>query len=107
MAPIFSTSSLTRRSFVKAGLGVGALAGLDGLLPAYAKAAGGLFRSEMPISRVEFDLAVGSAGVTIDGKEAVAQTLNGSIPGPLLRFREGETAVIRVRNDLDDVTAPR
>ncbi len=101
----FSKSPLTRRSFLRAGIGVGALAGLDALIPGYARAAGGLFRNDLPGPRAEFDLTVGSASVTIDGREAVAQTLNGSIPGPLLRFREGDTAVVRVHNALPNDTS--
>jgi CopA family copper-resistance protein len=105
VAPILPTSSISRRSFVRFGVGVGALAGLDGLFPAYAQAAGGLFQRQYAPTTVEVDLAVGSAGLNINGRNAVAQTVNGSIPGPLLRFREGDTAVIRVRNDLGEDTS--
>jgi CopA family copper-resistance protein len=105
MPPVFSTSPVTRRSFVRTGLSMSALAGLDSLLPSYAHAAAGLFPGELRTSTTEVDLAIGSTGVTIDGRAGMAQTVNGSIPGPLLRFREGDTAVIRVRNDLADDTS--
>lgn len=31
--------------------------------------------------------------------------INGSLPGPLLRFREGETVTIRVTNELDETAS--
>lgn len=39
------------------------------------------------------------------GRRAIATTINGSIPGPLLRFREGERAEIRVTNRLKEDTS--
>ena len=39
------------------------------------------------------------------GLTKVAQTINGSIPGPLLRWREGDTVTLRVANQLDEDTS--
>lgn len=52
---------------------------------------------------VEYDLEVAEQSWTPGGKvKAVrALTLNGGIPGPTLRFREGDTARIRVHNRLE------
>ena len=51
---------------------------------------------------VEYDLTVAEQSWSPgDGVKAVrALTLNGGIPGPTLRFREGDTARIRVHNQL-------
>lgn len=51
---------------------------------------------------VEYDLEVAEQAWTPGGKvKAVrALTLNGGIPGPTIRFREGDTARIRVHNRL-------
>ena len=49
----------------------------------------------------EFDLVIRKQRLSFDGREAVATTVNGSVPGPLLRMREGEEVVLRVRNELD------
>ena len=43
--------------------------------------------------------------VTIDGRQAEKIALNQQIPGPVLRFREGETAEITVTNQLDVPTS--
>ena len=39
------------------------------------------------------------------GSTKMAQTINGSIPGPLLRWREGDTVTLRVANQLDEDTS--
>ncbi len=39
------------------------------------------------------------------GKKMVGMTINGSIPGPTLRFKEGDYAVIYVKNEMDVETS--
>lgn len=51
--------------------------------------------------RVEYDLVIDEKEVNISGKPTKGLTLNGAIPGPTLRFTEGDVAVIRVHNKLD------
>ncbi|MCK6478818.1 MAG: multicopper oxidase domain-containing protein [Planctomycetaceae bacterium] len=46
----------------------------------------------------EYDLVVDEGEVEIAGKPRHAMTLNGSVPGPTLRFKVGDEAVIHVRN---------
>lgn len=53
----------------------------------------------------DFDLAIGSSTVNIGGRAARAITVNGSLPGPILRWREGETVTLRVRNTHDEMSA--
>ncbi len=47
-----------------------------------------------------FDLVVEETPVNFTGRSAVATAINGSIPGPLLRWREGDTVTISVTNRL-------
>jgi FtsP/CotA-like multicopper oxidase with cupredoxin domain len=49
---------------------------------------------------VEYDLHIAETIVSPAGKPLTGLTLNGSIPGPTLRFMEGDWARIRVHNDL-------
>ncbi len=49
---------------------------------------------------VEYDLTVAEERQAPAGKSLPVLTLNGSIPGPVLRFREGDVARVRVRNAL-------
>ncbi len=48
----------------------------------------------------EYQLTIDEKRVNITGKEVMAMTINGSIPGPTLRFTEGEYAVIHVTNKM-------
>ncbi|BBI65504.1 hypothetical protein HSBAA_PA_1070 (plasmid) [Vreelandella sulfidaeris] len=41
----------------------------------------------------------------IDGQEAQPITINGTSPGPLIRLKEGQDAVLRVTNLLDESTS--
>lgn len=53
----------------------------------------------------QFDLWIGEAPVNFSGTPRTAMTINGGLPGPLLRWREGETVTIRVRNRLQQDTS--
>jgi len=53
----------------------------------------------------EYHLEIASEPVDITGKPATAMTINGSIPGPVLRFREGDLARIHVSNRMDVETS--
>ncbi|MFC6673433.1 copper resistance system multicopper oxidase [Marinobacterium aestuariivivens] len=48
-----------------------------------------------------YDLVIDQQRLAIDGKAKNAMTLNGGIPGPTLRFTEGEEVTINVTNKLD------
>jgi CopA family copper-resistance protein len=52
------------------------------------------------LSGTEYDLTIAETPVSFTGRVRMATTINGSIPGPTLRWREGETVTIRVHNRL-------
>ncbi|PWB31833.1 copper oxidase [Pseudomonas sp. SDI] len=88
----------TRRTFVK-GLAAGtALAGLGLWRPA-AWAAGN------SLSGQHFELFIGQTAVNLTGRPRTALTINNSLPGPTLRWREGDTVTLRVRNRLHEATS--
>ena len=51
---------------------------------------------------VEYDLHIAEHIQSPAGKKVRVLAINGGIPGPTLRFREGDIARIRVHNDLKD-----
>lgn len=55
--------------------------------------------------RVEYDLYVDERKVNYTGKTRLAIAINGQIPAPTLRFNEGDTAVIRVHNQMSVETS--
>jgi hypothetical protein len=54
---------------------------------------------------MEYDLVVAEREVNVTGRPVRALTVNGGLPGPVLRFSEGDLARIRVRNDLTEETS--
>jgi CopA family copper-resistance protein len=57
------------------------------------------------LAGTDFDLFIGETPVNITGNRRTAMTINGGIPGPLLRWREGDTVTLRVRNKLNADTS--
>ncbi|MGB3467119.1 MAG: multicopper oxidase domain-containing protein, partial [Cyclobacteriaceae bacterium] len=53
----------------------------------------------------EHTITIRAEKVIKAGKKVMGMTINGSIPGPTLRFKEGEYAVIYVKNELDEETS--
>lgn len=52
------------------------------------------------LTGTDFNLEVSSLPVNFTGTPRTATALNGQVPGPLLRWREGDTITVRVRNRL-------
>jgi len=52
------------------------------------------------LSGTRFDLSIGETPVNFSGARRTATTVNGSVPAPLLRWREGDTVTLRVTNHL-------
>lgn len=53
----------------------------------------------------EYNLTIEQNEMTLGGISAKAMTINGSIPGPVLEFNEGDLAVINVTNKMDEETS--
>jgi CopA family copper-resistance protein len=52
------------------------------------------------LSGAEFDLEIGALPVNFTGRPGIATAVNGRVPAPLLRWREGDTVTLRVTNRL-------
>ncbi|MBA2079416.1 copper resistance system multicopper oxidase [Rhodanobacter sp. PCA2] len=93
----------SRRHFVLGLAAGGTAAGLGLLAPGRAWSAAG---PAMPASAIPqlrgdtFDLTIGETPVDFTGARRIATTINGSLPGPVLRWREGDTVTLRVTNRL-------
>ena len=88
----------SRRRFVQGLAAGGAVAGL-GLWPKPGRAWNGPGQGQV-LTGTEFDLAIGETPMNFTGRVRPAITVNGSLPAPLLRWREGTTVNLRVRNAL-------
>ena len=96
-------SNTSRRTFVK-GLAAGGLLGGLGLWrpPVWAVTSPG---EPHVLTGSDFELFIGETPVDFTGTARTALTINGSLPGPLLRWREGDTVTLRVKNKLKDSTS--
>ena len=54
---------------------------------------------------VEYDLYISDKEVNYSGKKSYGIAINGGIPGPTLRFTEGDSAIVRVHNQLKEMTS--
>ena len=94
---------IDRRGFVNGALGGGALAALTAWYPAWAQPVSPGIASTLPtVSGTDIRLRIARQTMRIDGKVSRAIGINGTIPGPLVRLREGQTARLTVVNDLDE-----
>jgi len=57
------------------------------------------------LTGTEFDLVIAETPVSFTGRTRMATTINGSLPGPTLRWREGDIVTIRVHNQLKEDTS--
>lgn len=97
---------VSRRKFVQ-GLTLG---GVLAATPAWLQAASaseGLIERGVPpvLSGTEVNLVISEMPVNFTGVTRMATTINGSIPAPTLRFREGDEVTIRVTNQLQVATS--
>lgn len=97
---------LTRRRFLQGATTLGLLAGLEHLVPAYAwsSSVNSPSTSALTDSSV-IDLSIRKETLDIAGRAAAAMTINGSLPGPLVRMQEGQTVTLNVTNQLEEDTS--
>jgi CopA family copper-resistance protein len=95
----------TRRRFLRdATLGGGALA--MPWLPAWAQPVSAGLAAALPVvSGTDIALSVGHQAMTIDGRRQHAIGINGTVPGPLIRLKQGQQVRLAVTNTLDEETS--
>ena len=94
-----------RRRFLQTSLGASAALGVSGLVSAWAAPASQGNMGIPSLTGTDFDLTVGKFKTRIDGRETMAIGINGSVPAPLIRFREDTPIRLNVRNTLDEDTS--
>lgn len=95
MEPDSKLTDASRRRFLTRTASAATLLGLNGLLPAYARA---MNVTAGPGRDVSMDFEIGRTEIDIAGTRAMATTINGTVPGPLVELFEGHEARLRVRN---------
>ncbi len=89
-----SSGGVSRRRFVQ-GLAVG------GVAAAFGWPRSGLAAPATPVlTGTDFDLVIDELPVNFTGRTRIGVAVNGSVPAPTLRWREGTTVELRVSNRL-------
>lgn len=86
------SGAIDRRTFL-GGLGAAGV-----LLPSWA-------RGSTTLAQDVYDLTIAEQRIPVGGERQRVITVNGKYPGPLIRLREGNEAVLRVHNQLRESTS--
>lgn len=95
----------SRRNFLQFVAGAGAVYGAAGLMPAWARSASDGIPGLPALTGTDFDLTIGKFPVRIHGWTTEAIGMNGSVPAPLIRLREGDEVTLKVTNTLAEDTS--
>ena len=100
------TINLQRRQLISAAGAVFGGAAISSLLPSWARSATQGFLPTLPtLSGENIALTIGHTPFAVDGRMGHAVTINGTVPGPLLRLREGQRVRLAVTNALNEETS--
>ncbi|WP_309601296.1 copper resistance system multicopper oxidase, partial [Sphingomonas sp.] len=100
---MFDKLALPRRQFLRAAALGGAGAGFAAAMPAWAQSvSGGLVRPLPTVSGSQIALTIGKVALRVDGKVSRAIGINGTVPGPLVRLKQGQNVRLSVTNTLDE-----
>jgi len=96
--------SIDRRAFIGGGAALAAMAGLH---PAWAHSVseGLAAKAQGTLSGEDIRLTVATTGFSVDGKPGQAVAINGTIPAPLIRLKEGQNVRLTVQNRLNEDTS--
>ncbi len=105
---ILNKNDAKRRRFVKglaaggvvAGLGLSGCSSTSNKVAADRGVTVGEFSHEPVLKGKVFDLNIDEQRVNFTGRSRIATAINGTVPGPTLRWKEGETVTLRVKNNL-------
>jgi CopA family copper-resistance protein len=101
---------INRRSFLQSVGSIGALAALERIVPAYARTG---FTGENSAAREigkelsgeVINLSISETPVMIGDKKGTAKTINGTLPGPVIRLKEGQDVTLNVTNRLKETSS--
>src|SRR6516162_5223796 len=105
---------IRRREVLQRAGSLGLLAALGRFAPAYARtdARSAALRAQQVAEATDtaageraIDLTIDAFPLRVNGRVGSAIALNGTVPGPLLRLREGDTAILRVTNRLREISS--
>jgi CopA family copper-resistance protein len=97
---------ISRRAFLKGTAALGTLTALENIFPAYAWPR--ITSAAAPTTQLSgnmIDLTIAETPFRVGDRSTTAITINGTVPGPLLRLREGQDITLNVTNLLKDTAS--
>ena len=97
------TPLLTRRDMIRGATIAGGGLAFSTWMPAWAQpVSAGIVKPLPTVSGNDIALTIARQTMVIDGRKMRAIGVNGTVPAPLVRLREGQTVRLHVTNDLDE-----
>ncbi len=97
------SSNLDRRALLRGAAIGGVGLGLADWFPAWAQpVSAGIARPLPTVGGTDIALRIAHQMMMIDGRESHAIGINGTVPAPLIRLKQGTTVRLSVTNDLDE-----
>lgn len=94
---------LDRRQLLRGAALAGSGCALAAWLPAWAQSGSPGLATPLPsLSGDDIELRIARQTMVIDGRVSRAIGINGTVPAPLIRLREGQNVRLKVINDLDE-----
>lgn len=95
--------NLDRRELMRGATLLGGGLALSAYMPAWAQTmSAGLVKPLATVTGPDVSLRIAHQMMTIDGRQSHGIGINGTIPAPLVRLREGQNVRLSVTNDLDE-----
>jgi len=98
-------TALDRRQLLRGAAALGGGATAFALLPGWARSATPGLATLPTLSGEDIRLTIGHAALKVDGRTGHAVAINGTVPGPLIRLREGQNVRLHVTNNLAEDTS--
>ena len=97
------TSHLSRRQILQGATIAGGSLAMGSLFPAWAASgSAGISPAMGSVSGTDIALSIGHAPFRVGGRTGHAVTVNGTLPGPIIRLKEGQKVRLAVTNTLHE-----
>jgi CopA family copper-resistance protein len=93
-----------RRKFIKSAFTVASALAIAKVAPTWAAPQGRSFKDQI-LTNDEIDLTIAKSPLLVGNKLGTPITINGQMPGPLIRLKEGQRAKLNVTNRLSEDTS--
>jgi CopA family copper-resistance protein len=93
-----------RRKFIKSAFTVASALAIAKVAPTWATPQGRKFKDQV-LTKDEIDLTIAKSPLLVGNKVGTPITINGQMPGPLIRLKEGQRAKLNVTNRLSEDTS--